>query len=220
MLAYAARRREVASRQSSPPAMLIIISLHVALLAFVISAKMELAPTAQIDPPTKIVLIDEPLPPPEHLVKTTARRPQPTALSQPQPELPLPPVNQQVIESTTPIDYGKIFDPIVVPKPIIQQPVASPVRKVPRLLTPSWEIKPPYPQSKILSEEEAVLTLRLAIDESGRVVDVQPIGRADAAFLDAARRHLMAHWRYQPATEDGLPTASSITVTLRFQLDG
>jgi hypothetical protein len=46
------------------------------------------------------------------------------------------------------------------------------------------------------------------------------VGRADRAFLDAARRHLIAHWRYQPATEDGRTITSSLTITLRFQLDG
>jgi protein TonB len=49
---------------------------------------------------------------------------------------------------------------------------------------------------------------------------VEPIGRADRVFVDAARRHLIAHWRYSPATEDGRAVASTKTITLRFQLDG
>jgi protein TonB len=57
------------------------------------------------------------------------------------------------------------------------------------------------------------------IDERGRVVAVDPIGRADGIFLAAARRHLIAHWRYKPAMEAGRAVASTLVVTLRFQLD-
>jgi periplasmic protein TonB len=49
---------------------------------------------------------------------------------------------------------------------------------------------------------------------------VDPVGRADGEFLAAARRHLIAHWRYAPATDDGRAVGSTTTITLRFQLDG
>jgi len=62
--------------------------------------------------------------------------------------------------------------------------------------------------------------LRLSIDERGRVVDVEPVGRADREFVEAARRHLMARWHYTPATDDGRAVASSLTITLRFMLEG
>lgn len=99
-------------------------------------------------------------------------------------------------------------------------PISEPVRHDPRLLTPASELKPPYPPSKIFSEEEGTLRLRLTISESGRVTAVDPVGIADREFLDSARRYLMAHWRYQPATEDGHAIASFTVITLRFQLDG
>jgi protein TonB len=89
-----------------------------------------------------------------------------------------------------------------------------------RLLTSGADLKPPYPESKLLNEEEAALQLRLTIDDHGRVVAVDPIGRADPVFLGAARRHLLAHWRYKPAMQDGRAVATSIVITLRFQLDG
>jgi protein TonB len=81
-------------------------------------------------------------------------------------------------------------------------------------------LRPPYPASKLLTEEEAVLILRLSIDERGRVVAVDPVGSADPVFLGAARRYLVAHWRYKPASRDGSPVASSTIITLKFQLDG
>jgi protein TonB len=80
-------------------------------------------------------------------------------------------------------------------------------------------VRPPYPPSKVEREEEAALQLRLSIDERGRVVAVDPVGRADPVFLEAARRHLLAKWRYQPATEGGRPVPSSTVITLKFELE-
>lgn len=65
-----------------------------------------------------------------------------------------------------------------------------------------------------------MLRLKLTIDARGRVIAVEPVGRTDPAFLDAARRHLLAHWRYKPATAKGQAVASSAVITLRFELNG
>jgi periplasmic protein TonB len=116
---------------------------------------------------------------------------------------------------------GDLLGP-TIPQPPKIEPQPLPAAQAPtiaRLLTPPSELKPPYPESKLLTGEEAALTLRLTISEQGRVIAVDPVGRADGVFLDAARRYLMAHWRYKPATRDGQPVASSLTITLRFELD-
>jgi protein TonB len=104
--------------------------------------------------------------------------------------------------------------PAIVPTP---RPAAA--NAAAQLLTPAARLKPPYPQSKLLSEEEAVLKLRLTIGADGRVTAVEPAARADPAFLDAARRHILAHWRYRPASAGGRAVGSSVVITLRFQLD-
>ena len=51
------------------------------------------------------------------------------------------------------------------------------------------------------------------------MTSVEPVGSADPAFLEAARRHILARWRYRPATEDGRAVASSTVVSLRFELN-
>jgi protein TonB len=131
----------------------------------------------------------------------------------------LPLADLQVID---PAPSRPIIDsspgPSVDPPPRVDP--APAVRAGPKLLTPPSELKPPYPQAKLLAEEEATLKLRLTIDERGRVIAVEPIGRADPAFLEAARRHLIAHWRYKPASEGGRALSSTEVITLRFQLDG
>jgi protein TonB len=133
----------------------------------------------------------------------------------------LPPLDNPPIDTTGPTaDPGVIAGGGTAVVAVIPQTASTPIHHDARLLTPPSELKPPYPASKLLTEEEAVLTLRLTIDANGRVVAVDPVGRADRIFLEAARRYAIAHWRYQPATDDGRPIASSLTVTLRFELDG
>jgi protein TonB len=219
MLEYAASRRKVASRPSSPNAMLLIISAHVALLAVVMSAKMDLPRKLIYDSPTRIDLVPHPSPPRQQPDKTPAPQARPIDNPQPQPQVPTALTVQPTIETTPSIDFGKILGPSTSPPPEPQPTPLAPARQTTRLLTPPSELKPPYPASKIASEEEATLRLRLTIDERGRVIAVDPVGPADREFLDAARRYMIAHWRYEPATVDGRAVASTLTVTLRFQLD-
>ena len=219
MLAYAANRPVAGRRPSSPPAMLLIISAHVALIALVMSAKMEFQP--KTPDPTKVVNVPiDPTPPPNPVAHPPQRPPAQQPLSGPNATAPLP------RPDPVPLDPGTIDPGVAVGGsgvdtiPQFPTQLIAPVRHEASLLTRQDDLKPPYPESKILSGEEATLHLRLTISESGRVTAVDPVGAADRVFLEAARRHLIAHWRYRPATEDGRPIASSVVISLRFLLDG
>ena len=215
MLAYAANRRVVAQRRSAPNAMLVIVAIHVAGIAGLMSAKMDLP--SKILPPTIVDLIPAPKPPPEQAVEPTEQQ-QPTSLARPVPAVPLP--GPDPVLDPTPPSFDDLVGPKLDPTPWVDSiPTPAPIKLGPRLATPASELRPPYPRSKLASGEEAVLRLNLTIDERGRVNAVEPVGRVDGVFLDAARRHLLAHWRYKPATEDGRAVGSTIVVTLRFQLE-
>src|SRR5438445_87142 len=175
MLAYAAHRPVAGKRPSSPPAMLLIISAHVALIALVMSAKMEFTPVKHGR--TIIDFIPAPPPPPPPNGSTGSRQqPANFPISDPRPNVPLP------HPGPTEVDQGPTTDPGPIALggsegfPTVSWPITQPVRHEPRLLTRPDEIKPPYPESKILSEEEATLQLRLTINDSGRVTAVDPIG--------------------------------------------
>jgi len=221
MLAYAANRPVVGKSQSSPNALLLVISVHVALAAVVMSAKMDLPGRILPKPPIKVIEIPPPPAPPAPHISDPAHIALPPSPLPPLPPPPRPVDLSSSAETTDPADPGTSLGgggTTIVSNPV---PIKlAPIRHEPQLLTPFSELKPPYPASKLASEEEATLTLRLSIDDSGRVVAVEPIGRADRVFVEAARRHLIAHWRYSPATEDGRAVASTKTITLRFQLDG
>lgn len=221
MLAYAAGRPRIGERRSSPNLMLLIVSAHVALLAAVMSTKMDL-PGRIHDGPTIVKLIETPKPPPPRPMQRPVL-PQPRAVS-PTSTRPVPIANQPTVPEpigAVPLasggGLGQASEPQQPPLPINPPPLAASTPAQP--LTPASDLKPPYPESKLLAGEEAVLTLRLTVDENGRVVGVDPIGRADPVFLAAARRHLMSRWRYKPAMQGGHAVASTLVVTLRFELD-
>jgi periplasmic protein TonB len=224
MLAYAANRPLAGKRQPSPNALLLIVSAHVALLAAVMSAKMDLPAPFHREPPIIIDSYKEP-PPPPPVPMAAPRAPQPRTvppIDDPTQVIKAPSVHPTSVQAYPDPNPGPVIGGGgVATMPFIPQPVVtSPIRHDPRLLTPMSELKPPYPASKLASEEEATLRLRVTIDDRGRVVAVDPVGYADREFLDAARRYMVAHWRYDPATEDGRPIATTTVVTLRFQLDG
>jgi protein TonB len=221
MLAYAAHRPVFVDGRPHPNTMLLIIGAHVALVAAVMSAKMELP----IKPPPIITKVDF-IPIPKDPVPVVQPKtphglpPSNTWIDHPRPQVPTQPTDQPLTGQGPSVDPGPVAGAgTTVMNDFPQRPVVL-GRSGPTLLTAPSELKPPYPASKLLNEEEAVLRLKLTIDENGRVVDVAPIGDADYAFLEAARRHLLAHWRYKPATEGGHAVGSTTIVTLHFELDG
>ncbi len=209
--AFAATRRH-------PRALLLIIAAHAALIGAVMSARMDL-PQRIVDV-TRVTLIPEPLPPPPEPERQPPAKPQPQArIDQVPPLVPLPQPNRATLDPT-PLPIPSLDPPRFVQLPLPDpRPLADPVRVGPRFATPASALRPPYPDDKRRLGEETMLRLRLSIDARGRVVAVDPVGAADPVFLAAARRHLLARWRYQPATEDGRAIASTTVITLRFELE-
>jgi protein TonB len=204
-----------ADRSRHPRALVLIVAGHAAVLAAVMMAKTYV-PNHLPAPPTIVELIQEQKPPPQNPPPPQPQQRE-SAIDRPTTVIEIP----QPIGEADPLPLPPIPNPqpVVDPRPIQVNPPAEPVRVGPRFATPDSDVKPPYPQSKLRLGEEAVLQLKLTIDERGRVVAVDPVGRADPVFLTAARRHILTHWRYRAATEDGRAVASSTVITLRFQLD-
>jgi protein TonB len=209
-----------AERHGHPKALLLIVGGHAALIAAVMTAKMAV-PILQPDPP--LVVTPIPIPPDPQPIPEPRPQPQPTDshIDVPKPPIPVPTFDRPIsdpAENPT-IGLGPVIGTNPNPGPAISNPIATVVRTGPRFATPNWALRPPYPADKQRLEEEAVLKLRLSIDERGRVVTVEPVGSVDRSFLEAARKHLLAKWRYKPATEDGRPVPSSTVITLRFELE-
>ena len=225
MLAYAQGRQRIGERGSSPSTMLLIVGIHIAAVAVVMSIKM-VGDRGPVRPPITVELLDEPLPPPPVPEPTTEPMTTPVQSTIDQPVVIVPtqtsPSNTFDSRPMPEIAIGVIAsNNTETPKhPPAGPIIVEPVRTGPRLNTPESALKPPYPASKLDSQQEASLRLQLSIDEAGRVTAVQPVGSVDRAFFEAARKHLIARWRYRPATVDGSAVASSTTITLRFELEG
>ena len=220
MLAYATGRQQIARRGDSPSTLLFIIGAHVTALAVVMSMKMDL-PVRIWNPDTEVVMVPLDKPPPPEPAPTKPHT-SPSTVDRVTTVIPIPqddakPMDTRIADNS---NLGTIVGPIMPDPPTLPQKIIEPVRTGPRLATPTDLLRPPYPQSKLESQQEASLRLKLTIDERGRVVAVEPVGPADPAFLNAARKHLIARWKYQPATVDGRPLASTTVITLRFELEG
>ena len=213
-----------AVQRPHPKTLMLIVGVHVVALAAVITAKMEI-PAKFIPDPTEITFIDPPKPPPPEPQPRVKKADAPKSrIDQPTAIVPVPRPDEPVIVDRTPSPPlpptpGPIGTGIQItpPTPPIQAHI--PVRTGVRFITAADQVRPPYPEDKRRQEQEASLRLRLSIDARGRVIAVEPVGPVDPSFLAAARKHLLAHWRYAPATEDGRAIASSTVITLRFELE-
>ena len=213
MLAYAPRPDR---QRLSPMALTLIIVGHIAAIGAVMSAKMVVE--RHPDPPLIVDTIRIPEPPkpvdpqpPKPNQPQTSTLDQPHALVTPRDPLgpvttdlhPLPPVGETIGTGTVPI-------PIPINPPIF--------RSGPHLATAPEALRPSYPASKREAGDEASLRLKLTIDAAGRVVAVDPVGRVDPTFFEAARRHILRAWHYQPAMVGSKAVPSVTTITLRFEL--
>jgi protein TonB len=219
MLAYAADQPRVGARRSSPNALIFIVSAHVVAIALIISANVTTTPRV-VNRMPPVISVPLPKPPPPRPIQPTHKVQPKSALPQPRTETP-PLIESQESVTAVPdtgpfVGNGTSEMPALPPLP---QTTPVPVSTPAQPMTSAADLRPPYPPSKLAAGEEASLTLRLTIDENGRVIAVDPVGRADPVFLAAARKHLMAHWRYKPAMQGGRPVSSTAVVTLQFELD-
>ena len=223
MLAYTAQHPRPAVRAGSPKALALIVAGHAALIAAVMAARMDVIRVTPLNP-IDVIDIQSPPPPPA---------PAPEPRPEPKPRDPI--VQQSSIDQVkTVVDMGQSTSIEYDKGPPIQElikeigpgttitpdpPKPVPIRTAAVSRTPEGAIRPPYPNDKLRMEEEATLKLRLTIDARGRVTAVEPVGRADPSFLEAARRHIMRAWRYKPATEDGAAVGTTMIINLSFRLE-
>lgn len=74
---------------------------------------------------------------------------------------------------------------------------------------------PPEAQRKGVS---GYVTLRMVIDETGRVREARVVESAPVGFFDAAVLEVAPTWRFEPATYKGKPVSLRVDQTIRFNL--
>jgi protein TonB len=98
------------------------------------------------------------------------------------------------------------------------RPAAEPVRLAAQM-DPRSELQPPYPASEQRAGSEGTVVVLLTIGTDGRVTAVRRISAASDAFWRATERHALRHWRFKPATVDGVPVVSTKRLTVHFRMD-
>jgi protein TonB len=78
---------------------------------------------------------------------------------------------------------------------------------------------PDYPPSLVREGLEGSVTVRVNIDETGRVTAVELVKATNRAFFDETREQALRFWRFKPATSDGTPIASQQVLTVQFDLE-
>lgn len=80
---------------------------------------------------------------------------------------------------------------------------------------------PPYPRDALREGIEGTVQLRVLVDETGHVLEVQIERSSGDHELDiAAREHVLRRWLFQPAQRNGVPMRAWGRVPVRFRLDG
>lgn len=146
---------------------------------------------------------------------------------QPTPPMKLPQVT--LTKPTTPTQT------VVVPKPDIQvqtQPDQSTIATTtqPQVITPQvpdsaasgmteTHTTPPYPADARNLSQQGTVTLALTIDATGAVTNAQVKASSGYPDLDqTAVNWVIAHWRYKPAIQSGVPVASTSLAAVKFDL--
>jgi periplasmic protein TonB len=160
------------------------------------------------------------------------------------PPTKVEPVKKDAIRTATPTDQVRQQELPLVPEPILptggtaeftgsRDPgplVVEPVRAVPPVHVPVFAgasrdprfasaFKPPYPPDLVRQELEGSATVRITINEQGRVIACDLVKATNRAFYDETREQALKRWRFRPATSDGVPVQSQQTLTVYFQLD-
>ena len=78
---------------------------------------------------------------------------------------------------------------------------------------------PPYPRRALRAGIEGSVLLEVLVDVDGTPLEVSIVGSSGERELDrAALRHVLAHWRFQPAVRDGRPVQAIGRVPITFSL--
>jgi len=79
---------------------------------------------------------------------------------------------------------------------------------------------PPYPPSALRAGHQGTVVLQVLVDVDGRPLRVEvDTGSGYRELDDAARRHVLRRWRFQPAMRDGQPVQAIGLVPITFSLD-
>lgn len=80
-------------------------------------------------------------------------------------------------------------------------------------------VAPVYPAQALSRGQSGEVRVRLTVDGSGRVSDVQVLSAAPAGVFDQAATNAVRKWRFEPIVRNGRAVEASVTTTISFRPD-
>jgi protein TonB len=80
-------------------------------------------------------------------------------------------------------------------------------------------VAPVYPAQALSRGQSGEVRVRLTVDGSGRVSDVQVLSAAPAGVFDQAATNAVRKWRFEPIVRNGRSVEASVTTTISFRPD-
>jgi protein TonB len=161
-------------------------------------------PTMFVPSPTTLQILPQ-TPPIKHVAeipKVTLVKPTTTTVVVPKPTIEVQQTTPNTIAATT---------QQTPPNPPIPNSSASGLMNT--------HTTPPYPAAARRLSQQGRVTLLLSIDANGAVTNAQVKVSSGYAELDeTAIGWVIAHWRYKPAIQNGVPVASASLAALKFDL--
>ncbi len=118
------------------------------------------------------------------------------------------------------IDFSGVGDRVQIPITPVET-ITDPIIADAKLNTRfSNQFQPPYPSGLLRMGEEGMITVRVLVGTNGRAKQIELIDTPHEGFWTATKRHALKKWRFQPATKDGAPFESWITLKVRFEING
>lgn len=81
------------------------------------------------------------------------------------------------------------------------------------------QFQPDYPVGQLRSEREGEVSVRVLVGTDGRVKQIELIESPHVDFWNATRKQALNKWRFTPATKDGKPFESWMTLKVRFEIN-
>lgn len=212
----------LAEKRSSPVSLGAVIGLHAAALGAVILFGTT---TFQKAAERRLIAVNitEPAIPPEN-------PPPPPRPNEPTPRARdnltvtdpvMPPVGPAAGPVTPPTTYHPpVTDPgptriVEANIPRIPEPVRHAAEVDPRFRD---ALQPPYPPDRERAQQDGRVRVRITIGTDGRVTAIDQLSTTHEAFWRATQRQALNRWRFRPATVDGRPVVSTMTMTVTFRI--
>lgn len=129
----------------------------------------------------------------------------------PLPEIP-------VVETAS-VDFSGIGEEIRIAPPIDTTPVPV-IAEAGLNRRFSKQFQPDYPSGQLRLGTEGMVTVRVLVGANGRAKQIELVDTPHKDFWTATKRHALRKWRFNPATRDGRPFESWITLKVQFKITG